>query len=35
VERFWLFQGVEAAIFLVLTLALLAPAIWLVRKKIT
>jgi hypothetical protein len=35
VERFWLFQGVEAAIFLVLALALLAPAIWLARKKIT
>ncbi|HZU68843.1 MAG TPA: hypothetical protein VFA09_16315 [Ktedonobacteraceae bacterium] len=35
IDRFWLFQSLEAAIFLLLAIALLAPAIWLVSKKIT
>jgi hypothetical protein len=35
VERFWLFQGIEAAIFLILAIALLAPTTWFASKKIT
>ncbi len=34
-ERFWPFQGVEAAILLALTVALLALAIWWVRTRLT
>jgi hypothetical protein len=33
--RFWLFQGIESAIFIVLTLALLALAIWWVRVRLS
>jgi hypothetical protein len=33
-NRFWLFQGIESGIFLVLALALLALAIWLVRARL-
>jgi hypothetical protein len=35
VERYWLFQGIEAAIFLILALVLLASSTWLASKKIT
>lgn len=34
-SRFWLFQAIEATIFLLLAVALLAPTAWLVSKKIT
>ncbi len=34
-SRFWLFQTIEGTIFLVLTIALLAPTAWLVSKKVT
>lgn len=33
-DRFWLFQGIEAAILVALTAALLALTIWWVRKRI-
>jgi hypothetical protein len=33
-DRFWLFQGIESTIFVVLALALLALAIWWVRARI-
>ncbi len=32
--RFWLFQGIESAIFLVLAAGLVALAMWLVRRRI-
>lgn len=35
VEQYWLFQGIEAAIFLILAIVLLAPTTWLASKKIT
>lgn len=35
VDRFWLFQAIEAAIFLLLAIALLAPTAWIASKKIT
>ncbi len=35
VERYWLFQGIEATIFLLLTIVLLVPAVWLVTRKLT
>ena len=35
VDRFWQFQAIEATIFFLLALALLAPTFWLVSKKIT
>ena len=34
-SRFWLFQAIEAGIFTALTLALLAFAIWWIRKRIS
>ncbi len=34
-NRFWLFQTIEAAIFLLLAIALLTPTAWLVSKKVT
>jgi hypothetical protein len=34
-SRFWLFQGVETAIYLVPALALLALAVWWIRYRIT
>ena len=33
-SRFWLFQGIEAALFTVLALALLGLAVWWVRKRV-
>lgn len=33
-SRYWLFQGIEAAIFVGLTLALLALAVWWVRERV-
>jgi hypothetical protein len=33
-DRFWLFQGIEAAILLALALGLLGLAIWWVRKRV-
>jgi hypothetical protein len=33
-DRFWLFQGIESAIFLGLAVALLALAIWWVRRRL-
>jgi hypothetical protein len=33
-DRFWLFQGIESAIFFVLALALLALAIWWVKARL-
>jgi hypothetical protein len=33
-SRFWLFQGIEAAIFFGLTVALLAFAVWWVRRRL-
>jgi hypothetical protein len=33
-SRFWLFQGIEAAIFTALTFSLIALAIWWVRRRI-
>jgi hypothetical protein len=33
-DRFWLFQGIESAIFLVLAAALLALTIWWVRRRL-
>ena len=35
VDRFWLFQTIEATIFLLLAIALLAPTAWIASKKIT
>ncbi len=35
VDRFWIFQVIEAAIFLFLAIVLLVPAAWLAIKKIT
>jgi hypothetical protein len=32
-ERFWLFQSIEAVIFATLALALVAIAVWLVRRR--
>lgn len=34
-SRFWLFQAIEAGIFAAFTLALLAFAIWWIRKRIS
>jgi hypothetical protein len=34
-DRFWLFQGIESAIFLALALALLGLAIWWVTSRIS
>jgi hypothetical protein len=34
-DRFWTFQGIEAAIFVVLALALLALTLWWMRYRIT
>lgn len=34
-SRFWLFQGIESAIYLVPALALLALAVWWIRYRIT
>ena len=34
-SRFWLFQAIEAGIFAALTLALLAFAVWWIRKRIS
>jgi len=34
-NRFWLFQGIESAIFLIPSIALLALAVWWVRYRIT
>jgi hypothetical protein len=34
-SRFWLFQAIEAGIFATLTLALLAFAVWWIRKRIS
>jgi ABC-2 family transporter protein len=34
-DRFWLFQGIETALFVVLALALLGLAIWWVRRRIS
>jgi hypothetical protein len=33
-DRFWLFQGMEAALYIVLTIALLSLMVWLVRKRL-
>jgi hypothetical protein len=33
-SRFWLFQGIESSLFLVLALALLALAVWWVRARL-
>jgi len=33
-DRFWLFQGIESAIFLLLAAALIALTIWIVRRRI-
>lgn len=32
-DRFWAFQGIEAAIFLALAVALVAGAVWLVQRR--
>jgi hypothetical protein len=34
-DRFWMFQGIEAAIFVALALALLALTLWWLRHRIT
>jgi hypothetical protein len=34
VDRFWMFQGIEAAIFVALALALLALTLWWMRQRI-
>jgi hypothetical protein len=34
-SRFWAFQGIESAIFLVLAVALLALAVWRVRTRLS
>lgn len=34
-ERYWLFQSIEAAIFLLVAIVILAPAVWLAIRKIT
>jgi hypothetical protein len=34
-DRFWLFQAIEASIFVGMTLALLAFAVWWIRKRIS
>ena len=33
-SRYWLFQGIEAALFSALALALLALAVWWVRRRL-
>jgi len=33
-NRYWLFQGIESAIFVGLALGLLAFAVWWVRRKV-
>jgi ABC-2 family transporter protein len=33
-DRFWLFQGIESAIFLLLAVILIALTIWIVRRRI-
>src|SRR5262249_44518517 len=33
-SRFWLFQGIESAIFLLLAAGLVVFAIWLIRRRI-
>jgi hypothetical protein len=34
VDRFWMFQGIEAVIFVALALALLALTLWWMRQRI-
>jgi hypothetical protein len=34
-ERFWAFQGFEAAIYVSLSVALLACAVWWIRRRIS
>lgn len=34
-SRFWLFQGVETAVFLLPAVALLALAVWVIRYRLT
>jgi hypothetical protein len=34
VDRFWMFQGIEAAIFVALALALLVLTLWWMRQRI-
>ena len=33
-SRFWLFQGIESAIFLLLAAGLVVLAMWLIRRRI-
>jgi hypothetical protein len=33
-NRFWLFQGIESAIFLLLAAGLVVFAMWLIRRRI-
>lgn len=35
VTRYWLFQGIEAALFTALALALIGVAIWVVRRRVS
>jgi hypothetical protein len=32
-SRFWIFQGIEAGIFVVLAAALIAVAFWIIRRR--
>ena len=34
-HRFWLFQGIETAIFVGLAVALLAVTVWCVRRRLS